>query len=586
MAFDAGMLAACAHEIRENVLGARVEKISQPGRDEIVLLIRSFDGGRRIDINTGSNPRICFTEKNPENPPVPPMFCMLLRKHLSGAKLTGVRQEGFERVVTLELEARDEMGFSCTRRLIAEIMGKYSNLIFTDGDGKILGALKLVDFSTSGRRQVLPGMKYELPPTQDKDDPLTVTKERFCELYAAFPEERSADKFITASFQGISAAVAREICFRATRHTEQPLAFGSAGRLWDAFTEVMNIIREATFAPVAVLADGKPIEYAFLPLTQYGTGFELRPFGSAGEMLDSFFAERDRENNVRQKAADLLRLLTNAEARVRKKLELQRAELAACEKGAEYKKLGDLITANMYLLSKGMKSAELTDYEDFREDGSYGQVTVELDERQTPAQNAQRYFKKYNKSKTARAVLTEQVAKDEEELTYLYSVFDSLTRAESAADLTEIRGELYRSGYASRMKNYAAPRRSATPVAAKFRTGNGLTVLCGKNNVQNEYVTHKLAEKYDYWFHAKGAPGSHVVLVTGGNEPDAADFTDAAEIAAFYSKAEGQNIPVDYTLAKNVKKPAGGKPGFVIYHTNWTAYVTPDAEKIARMREK
>ena len=224
MAYDAGMLAACAHEIRSTVLGARVEKINQPGRDEIVILIRSFDGGRKIDIRTGANPRICFTGSNPENPPTPPMFCMLLRKHLSGAKLTDVRQEGFERVLTLEFEARDEMGFSCIRRLVAEIMGKYSNLIFTDGDGRILGALKLVDFSTSGLRQILPGMKYELPPKQDKTDPLTVTKEGFLSLLAEYPPERGADRFLCDRFLGISSAVAREVCFRATGHTDQPVA--------------------------------------------------------------------------------------------------------------------------------------------------------------------------------------------------------------------------------------------------------------------------------------------------------------------------------------------------------------------------
>ena len=587
MAFDAGMLAAAAHEIRSTVLGARVEKINQPSRDEIVILIRSYDGGRRIDIQTGANPRICFTGNNPENPPVPPMFCMLLRKHLSGAKLTDVRQEGFERVVTLEFEARDEMGFLCVRRLVAEIMGKYSNLIFTDGDGKILGAVKLVDFSTSGLRQILPGMKYELPPKQDKADPMTADKETFLSLLSAYSPEKGADRFLTDRFFGISAAVAREICFRAAGHTDEPVAMTDGERLWREFSSVTEMIRTGAFLPTAVYDEGgKPVEYAFLPLTQYGEGFVTKTYSGAGELLDTYFAERDRETNLHQKASDLLRLLTNAEARVRKKLELQRAELADCEKGSGYKRAGDLITANLWQLKRGMKQAELTDYEDLRPDGSFGTVTVTLDERLSPAENAQKYFRKYTKSKNARVVLTGQVARDEEELTYLYSVFDSLSRAETSNDLMEIRGELFRSGYASKMKNYSAPKKSTVPTVMKFRTGGGLSVLCGKNNVQNEYVTHKLAEKTDYWFHAKGVPGSHVVLVTGGTEPDAADFTDAAEIAAFYSQAEGQNIAVDYTLAKNVKKPAGGKPGFVIYHTNWTAYVTPDKEKIAAMRQK
>ncbi len=587
MAFDAGMLASVLSEIRRTALGARIEKVFQPERDEIVLQMRSIEGGRRLLINAGSNtPRLCFTAEQKENPMVPPMLCMLLRKHLQGAKLCGVRQAGFERVAVLEFETRDEMGFECVRRLYAEIMGKYSNLIFTDGEDRVMAALRTVDFSTSSRRQVLPGMRYELPPKQDKVDPMSVGTEEFDAFLSCAPLDRPLDKWISGSFLGISAAVAREIAFRASGVLDASVGAAMPERVRDAFFGLMGEIREESFSPCIVLCDGKPVEYAFCELTHYGKGFELHPYDSVSALLDDFFRTRSREQHIRQRAADVLRILTNADARIRKKLELQRAELAACAEGEEFKKHADLITANLYALSRGMTRVELTDYEAWDEaSGSYGSAVITLDARLSPAANAQRYYKKYNKTKTAKVELAKQIELGEAELRYIDTVFDSLNHAETVADLGEIRDELYRSGYASRMKHYAPSRKPSAPAVAKFRTRGGYRVLCGKNNLQNEYITHKLAEKNDYWFHVKNLPGSHTVMLCEGREPDAADFTDAAEIAAYFSKgSEGRNVEVDYTLVRNVKKPAGTKPGFVIYHTNWSCIVTPDEEKIKAMR--
>ncbi|MBQ9785533.1 MAG: NFACT family protein [Clostridia bacterium] len=589
MAFDAGMLACVVAEIRAKALGARIEKVFQPERDEIVLQMRSLEGGKRLLINAGSsNPRFGFTTEQKENPMTPPMLCMLLRKHLQGAKLSDVRQEGFERVVTLEFETRDEMGFECKRYLIAEIMGKYSNLIFANDEKKIVAALHTVDFSTSALRQVLPGMLYELPPKQDKHDPITLAREDFLPLMREGGVDRPADKWISATFLGISAAVAREIAHRATGQTDTPLGLCRPERLCNAFFEVTDMIRTGAYEPCMILQSGKPIEYAFCTLSHYGSDFECRRYESAGFLLDEFFHTRDRENHIRQRAADILRILSNADTRIRRKLELQRSELADCDKGEEYKKYADLITANLYALSRGMTRAELIDYEDWREDTStFGTCTIELDGRLSPSANAQVYYKKYNKSKTARVELTKQIALGEEELRYIDTVFDALSHAETAADLTEIRDELYRSGYASRMKHYALSKKPSTPTVAEFRTSGGYRVLCGKNNVQNEYITHKLAGKSDYWFHVKNLPGSHAVMLCGGEEPDAENFTEAAEIAAYFSKgADGQNVEVDYTFVRHVKKPAGGKPGLVIYHTNWSCVVTPDAERVKRMRVK
>ena len=581
MAFDAGMLACALHEIRRMAEGARIEKVYQPERDEIVLQMRSFEGGKRLLINAGSgNPRIGFTEVQKENPQNPPMFCMLLRKYLQGAKFSEISQASFDRVAYLGFDTRDEMGFPCRRYLIAELMGRYSNLIFADENKKIITALRTTDFSLDSVRQLIPGMTYELPPAQDKENPLTVTKERFGELYQAAPPERRCDQWIVGSFCGIAPVVAREIVYASTGHTDTPLRYCFEESIWKEFSKVIEHIRAEDFEPCLILDGEQPLEYSFVPLAQYGSA-ECRPMASVGALFDTYFEKRDREQRVRQRASDLLKLLTNAETRIRKKIELQRGELAECEKGIEYKKYGDLITANIYRLSRGDRSAMFDDYESMCEDGSFEQVCVELDSRLSPAANAQRYYKKYNKAKTAKA---RQIELGEAELAYLYTVFESLTRAETPADLTEIRDELYRSGYASRMKSYAA-HKPHKPIIMEFLTPDGMTVLCGKNNVQNEYITYRLAQKHDYWFHAKQVPGSHVVLLTEGREPTDLDFTTAAEIAAYYSRAEGDNVAVDYTLAKHVKKPAGGKPGLVIYHTNWTAYVTPKGETIAALRK-
>ena len=588
MAFDAGMLACMVHEIRTVALGGRIEKVMQPERDEIILQLRSTEGGKRLLINAGTGPRMSFTELTRENPAQAPMFCMLLRKHLTGAKLSDIRQEGFERVVTLEFDTRDEMGFACTRRIVAEIMGKYSNIIFTDGEGKIISALKTVDFTTSAQRQVLPGMRYELPPAQDKDNPLTVTRERFHELYAAESPDKPLDKFILSRFCGISATVAREMVMLATRHTDTPVRYATAEETWRGFDAVISRIREGNYAPTMVFDGKDAVEYAFCPLTHYTAPAETRPYQTASEMLDDYFATRDKESRIRQRAADVLRLLTHAESRIKKKLDIQRSELVDCEKADIYKKYGDMITANMWALQRGMKQAEITDYECWDDEkGEYGTVIIELDERLTPSANAQKYYKKYTKARNAKVELARQIELGEAELAYVYTVFDALTRAETANDLAEIRDELYRSGYASRMKGYAAPKKQPAPTVAKFKTTNGFLVYCGKNNLQNEHITHKLADRNDYWFHAKGVPGSHVVLVTDGVEPDVQDFTDAACIAAHYSKAAGgAQIPVDYLLVRHVRKVPGAKPGFVTYHTNWTAYVTPDEKAVAGMRMK
>ncbi len=588
MAFDAAMLHRVISEIEGEVLGAKIEKIHQPERDQIIILMRSPKGSRRLLIDAGANnPRIGFTFTVKENPMTPPMFCMLLRKHLGGAKLAEIHQPDFERLAIFVFDTYDELGFPCRRKLIAEVMGKYSNLIFTDEDGKILALLKTIDFTTSSLRQLLPGMKYQLPPRQEKSDPLEADFESFKKEYEKMTPEKSADKFITTAYLGISASLAREMVFRVTRHTDTPLKYCTPEELFKSFNDIMELVKSGPSLPCMIVDEGgKPIEYSFLPLKQYGAPMASKSFDTLGELIDAFYETRDREMRVRQRASDILHLLTNAESRLIKKIGAQEDELADCAKGEEYKKWGDLITSNLYMLKRGMKNVKLTDYSGMNDDGSFNEIEIILDERLSPAANAQKMYKKYNKSKTAKIELSKQIAIAKNELEYIYTVFDSLTKAESPSDLAEIRDELHSSGYASRMKNIS-PKKNTVPTYLKFKTSNGFLVLCGKNNIQNEYITHRLAEKNDYWFHAKGVPGSHVVMLCKGMEPDVTDFTESAEIAAHYSKhSGGQNVEVDYTLARNVKKPTSGKPGLVIYHTNWSAFVTPDAEKIAKMKIK
>lgn len=589
MAFDAGMLSCVVSELKTLAQGGRIEKIYQPERDEIILQMRTLAGGKRLLINAGSNcPRIGFTSVQRENPMQAPMFCMLLRKHLTGACLSEIEQIGFERVVKLSFDTRDEMGFECKKYLVAEVMGKYSNLIFADGNMKVIAALKTVDFTTSSLRQVLPGMTYELPPAQDKLDPNLTVSEEFFERYDAFPPEKSADKFITATYLGIATSVAREMVMRACGKSDACLYEVRREKLYEVFSSVFTDMANGEFTPTVIIENGMPIEYSFIDLTYFGVGFEHKSFEYPSDALDLYFANRDREIRVKQRAADILRLLTNAESRLTKKIEAQESELADCEKGDRYKAYGDLITANIYKLKRGDTQVELVDYESWNEEKQdFDTAVIELDSRLSPAANAQRYYKYYNKSKNAKIELSRQLEIAKSELDYIYSVFDALTKAETTADLSEIRDELYRSGYASKMKGYAAPKKQPAPVIAEFVTTNGYRVLCGKNNYQNEYITHKLAERHDYWFHAKNMAGSHVLLITNGEEPPAEDFTDACEIAAYYSKAKGtSSVEVDYLFARGVKKVPSAKPGFVIYHNNWSATVTPDEEKIKMMRKK
>ncbi|MBR6559498.1 MAG: NFACT family protein [Clostridia bacterium] len=583
MPFDAGMFRASVHEINTLASDARVEKVYQPEKEEIVLLLRTQRENYRLSVRAGSNsPRFALTAVSKENPEKAPMFCMLLRKHLSGARFLNVIQQGFERAAEFIFDSHDEMGYQCKKYLVIEIMGTYSNIILLDGERKILGALKTVDLTDNSGRAILTGLFYENPPAQKKADPCTATEEEFYRFLSSADSDMPADKFIMSKYMGISSLIAREIAYRATGHSDGAVSTVTPEVLYSEFSRIISDINSDLFTPVMIISkEGKPIDYTFTDIKQYGTSATVREYGNFYSMTDEFFGRREHIEHMKQRSSDILRLLTNADTRLRKKIALQLEELDATDDMEKYKKFGDLITSSIYALKRGMKEVTLTDY--YSED--CGEVKITLDEKLSPSQNAQRYYKKYAKMKVAKVELSKQIESAEKELEYIDTVFDALTRASSENDLLEIRAELYSSGFASKMKNHIQ-RKKIQNAPLEYITTEGYKVLCGKNNVQNDILTTKTAAKGDYWFHVKNEAGSHVILLCDGDEPSELTFTEAAEIAAYNSKSRGgQNIAVDYTRVKNVKKPGGAKPGFVIYNTNYTAYVTPDESRIEKMHK-
>ncbi len=569
MAFDAGMLHMSLEEIKRECLGARVEKVHQPTKDEVVLLLR----GKRLSVNIGSTcPRIAMTALSKDNPLTPSMFCMLLRKHLSGAILQGVEQCGFDRVARLSLSGFDEMGYRTEKILYAELMGKYSNLILTDDKDKIIAVAKPVDFSDSDIRQLLPGLTYAVPPLQDKRVPVDETREGFLSSFAAYPSGRGAVRMLTDTYRGTATTVAREIVYRAMG-SETLVEETDGERLWQVFSDWFAFLKAGRAQPTAYYKEnGEGAAYGYCALTHLAD-LKKQEFDSLSALFDGYFGEKDRIERIHSRAADMVRLVAHTRARLAKKLALQKEELADSERGEEYRRMGDLITAEIYRLKRGAASFVATDYAT----DPPSPVEVMLDTRLSPAANAQRYYKLYTKAKTAREVLAEQVLLTEAELTYMESVDAFLSRAETEADLAEIRDELSRAGYGARMKKQAGVKQiKARPL--EFTSPSGYRVLCGRNNLQNDLLTFRIAEKGDLWFHTKGVPGSHVILVCGGEEPSGEDYTFAAEIAARYSSATGERVEVDYTRVKNVKKPPASKPGYVTYKTNYTAYVSVKKE--------
>ena len=578
MPLDAICLQGVVGELAPQLTGSRIEKIQQPARDQIILLLR---GSRRLFLNAGANqPRIHLTEQLRDNPSQPPMFCMLLRKHLSGGIIESIRQEPLERVVTLTVLASDEMGERGRFTLVWEGMPRRANLILCDRDGRIIDCLRRVDLEAEQDRQVLPGLFYRLPTRQDKRSPLSVTEEEFAALLGRAAPDAPLDGWLLDTFTAISPLVARELTVRACGSTDAHVSQGNA--LWDVFSHWQRAVNENTFTPTLIKRNGSLADFTYGPVTQYGTYAETEVYDSFSHLLDDFYEKREQAERVKQKGRDLLKTATTARDRVRRKLAAQEKEMAACLDRDHLRICGELITANLYRMERGQSRLTAQNYYD----ENCADVDIPLDVRLSPQENAARYFKQYAKAKTAEKYLTAQLQRGREELQYLESVLQELAQAESEQDFNDIRTELTDGGYLrGRGKKQPGFQRASKP--REFRSSAGLRILVGRNNRQNDRLTTKDADKRDLWLHTQKIHGSHVILCTGGAEPDEQSLMEAASLAAYFSQAQGSTkVPVDYTPVKFVKKPAGAKPGMVVYTTYQTMLADPDESLVKRLAGK
>lgn len=584
MPFDAVFLTAVTAELRQAV-GTRVDKINQPSRETVLLQLRGPAGSWKLllDANTG-HPRLHFTTENFENPAAPPMFCMLLRKHLSGGRLLELRQPIMERVVELVFGCTDELGDPVEKRLVLELMGRNSNLVLVDGDGRILDCLRRVDFEMSEQRQVLPGLYYELPPGQGKQIPQQTPPELVeSQLLRG---QGTLDQWLLDHFAGLSPLICRELSHRLTGSSSTELSLLTleqkqhlAARLSAQFAAL-----DGPYVPVLLRREGKPRDFSYTAIAQYGSYMIAETCGSFSELLDCFYTARDRTERMHARTAALHKQISNLRARTARKLENQRKELEATYNREQLRQMGDLVTANLHNIQRGQTLLETENFYD----PDLSMVRIPLLPTLSPQKNAAKYYKEYAKAKTAETVLTEQIARGETELDYLSSVLDELSRAETERDVSEIRQELTDGGYlrAQRQKGAKAPR-TAKSRPRRFRSSEGFDIWVGRNNRQNDQLTLKDAMKRDLWFHTQKIHGSHVIVDCSAGEPGEATIREAAQLAAQFSQAaEGQNVPVDYTTVRNVKKPTGAKPGMVIYDHYNTLYVTPDSAWAERAEVK
>ena len=579
MAIDAICLQAVAGELRPQLLGLRVDKVQQPARDQVVLLFR----GKRLLLNAGAGaPRLQLTEILRDNPAEPPMFCMLLRKHLSGARVAGLTQPPLERLVKIEFDASDELGRAGRRTLVLEAMGRRSNLILLDGEGRVIDSLRRVDADMSAARQVLPGLFYQPPASTGRLPFLEETEEGFSARFAAAAAEKTLDAFLLDQYFGLSPLMARELAFQAAGDVDaRVFQMGGPGPLWRAFEGFQNRVREERFTPVCLLRDGKPLDFACVPVGQYGGAAECVAYPSFSALLDAFYEAREKQERARQRGADLLRAASTARDRLRRKLALQEKEYAATQDRDKLRIQGDLITANLYRMERGQSRLEC---ENYYEAGA--PASIPLDPLLTPQQNAAKYYKRYAKAKTAEKYLREQMDLARRDLEYLESVLAEIAQAETEAGYLDIRAELREAGFLK--KQGRGKKEKSRPAAPwEFCTSSGLRVLAGRNNRQNDKLTLKDADRRDLWLHTQKIHGSHVILRCAGRTPSEEDIAEAAMVAAWFSQArESGNVPVDYTEVRNVKKPAGARPGMVIYTTCRTVNVTPEEAAVERLRAK
>ena len=568
MAFDAYFLSAVLEEIRAKATGARVEKIHQPSRDTVILLLRCETGREKLIFAPNpAAPRLHLTAANPENPAEPPMFCMFLRKHLSGARLSGITQPAMERAATFTFDCTDEMGFPVQKKLVAELMGRTCNLYLLGPDGRILDCLRRIGLDETSKRPALPGLIYQEPEAVAKLDPTGLSEEDYVNLLNAPGSDVLADRLMD-TLGGLSPLVCREAALFAGGSTDVRVTglevSSCAEKLYLFFRE--HLLHPAPwFTPQP---DGTPKQFAFCPIRQYGNCLQAESFAA---LMDAFYIVKDRKDAMRQKSQGLRKTVSNLCQRLRRKLAIQEKELTATYDRERLRQLGDIVTANIHRIIKGQTSLEAEDFYD----EEMKVISIPISPILSPQQNAAKFYKDYSGMKNAEKELTKQIELGETELQYLESVLDELTRAQTDQELEEIRQELHAGGYGRR--DSAKKRMKQSKLSyLRLESTDGYPIYVGRNNRQNDELTFKSARKDDLWLHAQKVHGSHVIIVCNGVKPPDDTITQAAQLAAYYSEAGGgQNIPVDVTPVKQVKKLPGAKPGMVIYHTYNTVIVNP-----------
>ena len=577
MAFDGTCVACLVHELREQLLNGRIAKIAQPETDELLLTIKSASGQKRLCISASASlPLIYLTDVNKPSPMTAPNFCMLLRKHISNGRIIDIYQPKLERLIHFTIEHLDELGDLCRKDLIVEIMGKHSNIIFCNESGMIIDSIKHVSAQMSSVREVLPGRDYFVPDTMEKSDPLSVDEPDFIQLVTEKPMPLA--KAVYTSFTGVSPVAAEEICALSgvdSSITPRELSEDVLRHLYNQFTIFFSAVKEGRFSP-AIYYDGKePKEFSALPLTHFD-GYTRKEFSNISEVLETYYASKNTLTRIRQKSADLRHIVQTALERNRKKYDLQLKQLRDTENRDKYKVYGELINTYGYHLEEGAKKLEALNYY------TNEMVTIPLDNTKTPQENAQRYFDKYNKQKRTFEALSKLIQETQDDITYLESISNALDIALTEDDLAEIKEELIHTGYMRRKFTKKKTKIKNKPL--HYISSDGFHMYVGKNNLQNDELTFNFAVGNDWWFHAKGTPGSHVVVKTEGQELPDKTFEEAGRLAAYYSKARGgEKVEIDYIEKKHVKKPKGGKPGFVVYYTNYSLVIDSDISQIKEL---
>jgi predicted ribosome quality control (RQC) complex YloA/Tae2 family protein len=579
MALDGIVIANLARDFNEAFTGARISKIAQPENDELLLTLKGPGGQKRLILSASASlPLAYITDKNKQSPLTAPNFCMLLRKHVANGRILSVTQPGMERILVFEIEHLDDLGDLCRKKLIVELMGKHSNLIFCDEEGMILDSIKHISAQISSVREVLPGRTYFIPAQQDKKNPLEETKDGFLELISAKP--MSVAKAIYTSYTGISPLAANEMCYRAHIDGDAPCASLQAVELFaleDVFHSVMEDICLGNFHPNIIKSGEEPVEFSSIILTSYAD-CESISCDSVSEVLESYYSERSAFTRIRQKSADLRHVVNTVLERNRKKYDLQQKQLKDTEKREKYRIYGELIHTYGYQVEEGSKGFDALNYY------TNEMIRVPLDPGLTPSENAKKYFDKYGKLKRTYEALIDLIEDTHMEIQHLESIATALDIAQSEADLQQIKEELMECGYVKHKYTKKKQQQKSKPY--HYRSTDGFDIYVGKNNYQNDELTFKVAEGNDWWFHAKGMPGSHVLVKTKtGDLPDRT-FEEAGKLAAYYSKGRGsEKVEIDYLQKKNVKKPNKAKPGFVVYYTNYSLTIEPDISGLELVSE-